>query len=522
MAGKSAFTRRLLSGTVMLAAASPLMIGTAFAQKDPGLRQDPNTTIGITTSAGCFIPGLSPDESNFFYKGGGTFAEVDSVKDEGVSGAIDDASGTTGVPPGTGKGTFTLCPNQPGQVTGNRENDGGLGARFNADSCATCHAFPAVGGSSPPQNPQIELATRDGGNNTVPSFITATGPTREARFIHVPGTSTPDGGVHDLFTISGRADAQSPTVCNIAQPNFAQAVSQNNVIFRIPTPTFGAGLVENVTDTTLIADSNATANQAKALGIIFGFFNHVVQDDFNRSGNDGTITRFGWKAQNKSLLIFAGEAYNVEQGISNEAFPNEREDDANCQFKAVPNDTTELVNEANSNSPAGNFSSDVVQFGGFMRLSAAPTAASTGYSTTAGNSVSAASIARGFTAGFDPQKGVGCNVCHIPSHKLTASAFTNLQNQTFAPFSDFSLHGMGTGLQDQVSQGAANGQQFRSAPLWGVGQRIFFLHDGRTSDLLTAIEDHKSNGSEANAVINAFNSLSAGSKQDILNFLRSL
>ena len=51
-----------------------------------------------------------------------------------------------------------------------------------------------------------------------------------------------------------------------------------------------------------------------------------IAGTFNRSGNDGTITRFGWKAQNKSLLIFAGEAYNVEQGVTNENFPNERDD----------------------------------------------------------------------------------------------------------------------------------------------------------------------------------------------------
>ena len=81
---------------------------------------------------------------------------------------------------------------------------------------------------------------------------------------------------------------------------------------------------------------------------------------------------------------------------------------------------------------------------------------------------------------------------------------------------------MGTGLADNVSQGGAGGDQFRSAPLWGLGQRIFFLHDGRTKNLLTAIAQHSSNGSEANNVIANFNSLSASQKQDILNFLRSL
>ena len=81
---------------------------------------------------------------------------------------------------------------------------------------------------------------------------------------------------------------------------------------------------------------------------------------------------------------------------------------------------------------------------------------------------------------------------------------------------------MGTGLADGVSQGAANGREFRSAPLWGVGQRIFFLHDGRTTDLMKAIEAHASRGSEANGVINNFNNLSDRDQQAILVFLRSL
>jgi CxxC motif-containing protein (DUF1111 family) len=93
---------------------------------------------------------------------------------------------------------------------------------------------------------------------------------------------------------------------------------------------------------------------------------------------------------------------------------------------------------------------------------------------------------------------------------------------TYQPFSDFAVHSMGTGLADRVTQGNANGFQFRSAPLWGIGQRLFFLHDGRTNNLLTAIEDHASSGSEANQVISAFNMLSTNDQQNVLNFLRSL
>jgi hypothetical protein len=191
----------------------------------------------------------------------------------------------------------------------------GLGPRFNGNSCAQCHAQPALGGSSPASNPQVALATLDGAQNTVPSFITPNGPVREARVVNMTtpagGSSDDqqdthgnaqqatqdqlDGGVHDLYVITGRMDAKG---CNIVQPDFAGQLAANNVIFRIPTPVFGAGLVEDTPDNVLIANAQPGAH-------------------FNHSGNDGTITKFGWKAQNKSLLIFAGEAYNVEQGVTN-------------------------------------------------------------------------------------------------------------------------------------------------------------------------------------------------------------
>lgn len=81
---------------------------------------------------------------------------------------------------------------------------------------------------------------------------------------------------------------------------------------------------------------------------------------------------------------------------------------------------------------------------------------------------------------------------------------------------------MGTRLADNVSQGNAGGDQFRTAPLWGLGQRIFLLHDGRTTNLYTAIEDHKSSRSEATTVINNFNKLTTAQQQELLDFLRSL
>ena len=447
--------KRSATALIILSFLASSAAGTALADGtrvfDPGVRRD-------AADAGGPLPGLSAPEQAFFAATKTVFQEVDSV-----SGTI------------------------PG------ENGVGLGPRFNLNGCAGCHAFPAVGGSSPPVNPQIAVATLDGARNAVPPFISANGPVREARFVQ-NRDGTPDGGVHDLFVITGRKDAPG---CNIAQPDFATAIRNNNVIFRIPTPTFGAGLVENVSDAGLQAAASAQSGLASAVG---------VSGAFNHSGNDGTITRFGWKAQNKSLLIFAGEAYNVEQGVTNEAFPNERENDPDCQFNGLPEDGTNLTPAETGSSPAAAFSSDVVNFAAFMRLSAAPTPEPPTASTQ---------------NGFKVFQNIGCQACHIVSQTTAQSRFTGQSNKTFQPFSDFAVHAMGS-LGDGISQGSASGQEFRSAPLWGVGQRIFMLHDGRTSNIITAIEAHSSNGSEANTVIRNFNALSSGNQQDLINFLRSL
>jgi CxxC motif-containing protein (DUF1111 family) len=437
------------------------------SQDDPGPRPG-------SAAAGTFYPTLSPNEQALFNQAQQRFQEIDSVSG-GIAG-------------------------EPGS---------GLGPTFNGNSCAQCHAQPSVGGSSPgltsPQNsipnPQVALAGLDGALNSVPSFITANGPVREARFIETP-SGTLDGGVHDLYTITGRSDA---TGCTLAQPNFASAISSSNIIFRIPTPLFGLGLVEATPDATLQANLASTASARASL---------KIGGVFNTSGNDGTITRFGWKAQNKSLLMFVGEAYNVEQGVDNELFPNERSAVPGCVFNGSPEDATNILN-ANSNSPnfgtmigtASEMSSDIVNFAEFIRLTAPPAPAP-----------STASIQRG-AALFSS---IGCALCHSPTLTTGSSIYTGMSNVPYNPYSDFALHNMGQGLSDGIHQGGAGPNQFRTAPLWGLGQRLFFLHDGRTSDLIQAIEAHSSTGSEANTVVRKYSSLKASQVQDLLNFLRSL
>ena len=118
---------------------------------------------------------------------------------------------------------------------------------------------------------------------------------------------------------------------------------------------------------------------------------------------------------------------------------------------------------------------------------------------------------------------VGCALCHTPQVQ-TAPVMNSavLENRPVNLYSDLILHKMGAGLADNIIQGMADLDEFRTTPLWGVGQRLFFLHDGRTTDLIQAIQSHSSSGSEANSVVKKFNGLSASQKQDLLNFLRSL
>ena len=428
------------------------------AQIDPGPRAAP-------AMAGGYFPTLSTAEQALFADGRDAFSEIDSV------------SGT--VPGETGKG---------------------LGPTFNGNSCAMCHAEPALGGSSPghqsrlnpASNPQVALATLDGATNAVPSFLKSNGPIRDARFVR-NSNGTPDGGVHGLYSIKGRIDAPG---CSLAQPNFAQQLASNNVVFRIPPPIFGLGLVENTPDATLQASLAANGLTKALLGI---------SGRLNTTAADSTVTRFGWKAENKSLLIAAGEAYNVDLGVTNAAFPNERSAAPGCVFNPTPENIGGFLASDLSNPVA--LPDGLTRVTLFMRLSAPPTPVTATASEINGRNL------------FNT---LGCALCHTPALTTAASPYTGMSNVTYHPYSDFAVHNMGTGLADSISQGAAAGNEFRTAPLWGAGQRLFFLHDGRTADLLQAIEAHSSSGSEANSVIGLFNLLPSSAKQDILNFLRSL
>jgi CxxC motif-containing protein (DUF1111 family) len=497
---------------------------------------------GDAARVGGPLPGVSadPDLAKFFDQAKTTFMERDSVRG----------------------GTFE------GKDTGT-----GLGPRFNLDGCASCHAYPAAGGSSPPFNLQPGFSTAAHAKNDPVSFVKSDGPTVEARFkwlmdanghfkldLTKPGKDkrVADGGVHALYTISGRTDAGT---CQIKQPPFQQAWVQDNVTLRIPTPVYGLGLIEAIDESEINHNAGdvvlATAKAAKAsslragdfdmddvqfsriddkrsfwkilkdrqnLRTILGIHGRPGRGRSNHSGNDSTITRFGWKAQNKSLMIFAGEAYNVEQGVTNELFPNERDEEptplpADCKINSTPEDKTVPAKNGGGSATLG----DVENFAIFMRLLAPPKPACELGKDCPDNVVHGSAV-------FDQ---VHCDECHVRELKLGNAALKPIADQKVARlYSDLLLHHMGNCpphkdhtpacLADGVEQGQAGVDEFRTAPLWGVGQRLFFLHDGRARDLPSAILDHQGKGSEASEVIKRYRALPDKDKQALIDFLRSL
>jgi CxxC motif-containing protein (DUF1111 family) len=201
-------------------------------------------------------------------------------------------------------------------------------------------------------------------------------------------------------------------------------------------------------------------------------------------------------------------------GISNQLFPQERDETPACLYFPTPNDTLNFTTTSTgATNPA--VISDIEAFANFMRMLAPPTPAPDTPSTVNGR------------ATFIK---VGCAHCHTPSFTTGRSMASGsatapsaaLSHQTVNLWSDLIVHHMGRDLADGITQGSAGPDEFRTAPLWGVGQRVFFLHDGRTTNLVEAIQDHKSPGSEAYRVIEHFNRLNTQDQQDIINFLRAL
>jgi CxxC motif-containing protein (DUF1111 family) len=477
--------------------------GSGSAARDPGPRPNPESVIPSP------FPGLNENELALFNE---SLLRVSELE-----GSCDTCQQQPpNVPP------IDPDPKNPFSPLA-LVNSAGMSPVFNADQCFICHVQPRIGGSAPVPNPASVIAHRLGGTNSVPAFETSEGPFREVRFkFNADGTR--DGGVHSLFTLQGRSDAPD---CRLEQPDFDKAVRERNIAFRIPLQLFGLGLIEAIQDSAIRAGMNANQEQKRQLGI---------KGHPNIVPNNGTISRFGWKAQNGSITTFAGEAYNVEMGISNDLFPMGRSEDPGCSVVYEPFDVPRT--EAGLYENPLKIMPAWLMFTEFMRFVDAPRPVP--LSPTASH-------------GKQLFSDVGCALCHTPSFRTPGVASPTspsqeighhvvaLRGQTVSLYSDLLVHHMGATLADDVVQGNAGPDEFRTTPLWGLGHRLFFLHDGRTKDLMVAIQDHVSrrfsNGgdnpardfrsftygpSEANAVIDRFNGLSEADKQALLDFLRSL
>jgi len=331
----------------------------------------------------------------------------------------------------------------------------GLGPVFNNVSCVACHSAPAPGGGS-----------------TIVE-------TRFGRLV---------GGHFDPLTALGGSLLQDKAI----EPSAQEVIppEANIVAKRITTPLFGAGLIEAIPDAAILL--NAIIRRPDGISGRASIITDVASGRLR-------VGRFGWKAQQATLLAFSGDAYLNEIGITSRLFPQENAPNGNAallaQYDTVP-DPEDVVDPATGRS-------DIDAFADFMRLLAPPPTLPLTGAAKAGNSL--------FTQ-------IGCSNCHVPGMITGPNAISVLDRKLVALYSDLLLHDMGT-LGDGIGQAAAAPQEMRTAPLWGLRVRSAYLHDGRAATVDAAILLHDG---EALVTRNRYASLSATQKQQLLQFLGSI
>lgn len=323
----------------------------------------------------------------------------------------------------------------------------GLGPAYNGVSCHACHNVPTTGGV---------------GHVSV---------LRVGRRVNGVYTEPQGGSLLHLFATDPRCQPRMPAEANI-------------VARRIPTPLYGAGLVEAIPDEAIRRLEPVTRGRAA-----------LVFDVATRTQRVG---RFGWKAQQATLLAFAGDAYINEMGITNEMFPDESgiglsaNTIAGCDPVPTNEDPPDPVTRRRG----------IDNFANFMRLLAPPGREPQGANTRRGEDLFATT---------------GCTSCHVPTLMTGPSPIAALDRKPVDAYSDFLLHDIGTG--DGIDQAAARGNEFRTAPLWGMRYRKMLLHDGRSLTPADAIEAH---AGDATAVRDRFRRLSPQDRQALLDFLGTL
>jgi CxxC motif-containing protein (DUF1111 family) len=355
--------------------------------------------------------------------------------------------------------------------------DDGLGPTYNDVGCVECHQSIDVGAFS--QTMELRAGHISGG-----AFVDAPG----GQLIHARGTDS------DI----------------VEHISTAETVKT----FRVTTSTLGDGFVECISNTTL--QNNVAAQPAGQRGTLTAV--PVVE-----ANNTLRIGRFGWKAQHASLLSFAGDAYLNEMGITNkfDGTAGRSSNDPNAGKNENPASTADGV--INVTFPSAfdpvqdpeDDGGDVLAFADFMAATRAPGRQSP---------IPAAAV-----RGDSLFSAVGCSVCHTrtfqtaaPGTSINGGAFsvpTALGNKIIHPFSDFALHDVGTGDGIVQNAGQSTANQLRTAPLWGIRGRNRLMHEGLNITIFDSIQLH---AGQATAARNAFNSLTAAQRNDLIAFVLSL
>jgi CxxC motif-containing protein (DUF1111 family) len=330
----------------------------------------------------------------------------------------------------------------------------GLGPAYNATSCAVCHNLPAVGGGG--HVSEIRAGTLQGSVFTPPA---------NTSLIH-------------LFSIPEHQ-------CQPQIPRGANVVAR-----RIPIPVFGDGLIEAIPDATIRAledpqDRNFDGISGRAAQIT------------DVATNQQRIGRFGWKAQQASLLAFSGDAYRNEMGITNDLFRDETAAGLTPQQLAACDKVRDPEDAPDSAGRRG-----IDNFTNFMRLLAP---------------VARGPITPDVQRGENVFASLGCARCHVPVLSTGPSSNPLFDRKPVPLYSDLLLHKVGTG--DGIAQGAARPEEIRTPPLWGLRLRKLLLHDGRAESPAEAIERH---GGEALFIQFRYRLLPLADRQALLAFLESL
>ncbi|MDR3638829.1 MAG: di-heme oxidoredictase family protein [Isosphaeraceae bacterium] len=334
---------------------------------------------------------------------------------------------------------------------------GGLGPVFTENACAKCHNAAAPGGAGP------RLVTHIGRivNGQFDPMVAFGGPTIQDRGIG------PFNGVNFVGEVV---------------PPQATIVAHHRTI-----PTFGLGLVDAVPDSTFIA---LAQHEAQVSPLTAGTPS-LVPDPVSGQTRVG---KFGWKAQEPTVLAFSADASVNEMGVTSPIFPSENCPQGNCALLAANPART------NPNDFNGQFVQQVTEF---VALLAPAPRGPAGANEQAGGTI--------FTQ-------IGCASCHTPSLQTGPNPVPALSDVAFSPYSDFLLHDMGS-LGDGIVQNHAGPTQMRTAPLWGVRFEPSYLHDGRASTLDQAIRAHAGQGLAAR---NNYVALSATQQAQLIDFLNSL